>query len=160
MVKNPSAMRETWVWSLGSEDPLEKRRATHSNIPGWRIHGQRSLEVIVHGVTKSQNQTRLSDLGLPWWLRWYRICLWCQRPGFDPLVGKILWRRKQQPIPVFLPGKFHGQRSLEGYSPKGHKESDMQRLEHTHIHILNIQILCLYFKDIFQNVQIFFFSYL
>ena len=35
------------------------------------------------------------------------------------------WRRKQQPIPVFLPGKSHGQRSLEGYSPWGHKESDM-----------------------------------
>ena len=36
---------------------------------------------------------------------------------FDPLVGKILWRRKWQPIPVFLPGESHVQRSLEGYSP-------------------------------------------
>ena len=54
LVKNLPAMLETWVRSLGWEDPLEKRRATHSNIPGWRIHGQRSLEVIVHGVTKSQ----------------------------------------------------------------------------------------------------------
>ena len=34
------------------------------------------------------------------------------------------WRRKWQPAPVFLPGKFHGQRHLEGYSPWGHKESD------------------------------------
>ena len=34
------------------------------------------------------------------------------------------WRRKWQPTPVFLPGKSHGQRSLEGYSPWGHKESD------------------------------------
>ena len=35
------------------------------------------------------------------------------------------WRRKWQPTPVFLPGKFHGQRSLAGYSPRGHKELDM-----------------------------------
>ena len=39
-------------------------------------------------------------------------------------VGKILWRRKWRPTPVFLSGKFHGQRSLVGYSPWGHKESD------------------------------------
>ena len=39
-------------------------------------------------------------------------------------VGKISWRRKWQPTPVFLPGKVHGQRSLGGYSPWGHKESD------------------------------------
>ena len=35
------------------------------------------------------------------------------------------WRRKWQPTPVFLPGKFHGQRNLAGYSPWGHKESAM-----------------------------------
>ena len=34
------------------------------------------------------------------------------------------WRRKWQPMPVFLPGEFHGQRSLVGYSPQGLKESD------------------------------------
>ena len=43
---------------------------------------------------------------------------------FDPLVGKILWRRAWQPTPVFLPGEPHGKRSLGGYSPKGHKGSD------------------------------------
>ena len=48
----------------------------------------------------------------------------CRRCGFNPWVGKILWRRKWQPILVFLPGKSHGQRSLEGFSPWGHKESD------------------------------------
>ena len=46
------------------------------------------------------------------------------RCGFDPWVGKIPWRRKWQPIPVFLPGKSHGWRSLAGYSPWDHKESD------------------------------------
>ena len=40
-------------------------------------------------------------------------------PGLIPGVGKIPWRRKWQPTPVFLPGKSHGQRSLVGYSPWG-----------------------------------------
>ena len=36
--------------------------------------------------------------------------------GSIPELGKIAWRRKWQPMSVLLPGKFHGQRSLEGYS--------------------------------------------
>ena len=48
-----------------------------------------------------------------------------ERRGFDPWVRKIPWRRAWQPTPVFLPGKFQGQRSLVGYSLQGHKESDM-----------------------------------
>ena len=47
-----------------------------------------------------------------------------QEAGFDLWVGKIPWRREWQPTPVLLPRKFHGQRSLAGYSPWGHKESD------------------------------------
>ena len=43
---------------------------------------------------------------------------------FHPWVGKIPWRRARQPIPVFSPGDSHGQRSLVGCSPWGHKESD------------------------------------
>ena len=41
------------------------------------------------------------------------------KPGFDPWVEKILWRREWLPTPVFLPGEFHGQRSLAGYIPWG-----------------------------------------
>ena len=51
--------------------------------------------------------------------------LQCRRLKFDPWVGKFPWRREWQPTPVFLPGEFHGQRTLVGYSPWGHKESDM-----------------------------------
>ena len=36
-VKNPPAMRETWVWSLGQEDPLEEGMASHTSILAWRI---------------------------------------------------------------------------------------------------------------------------
>ena len=46
------------------------------------------------------------------------------RLGFSPWVGKIPWRMKWQPIPVFLPGESHEQRSLAGYSPRGRKELD------------------------------------
>ena len=41
--------------------------------------------------------------------------------GFSPLVGKIPWTRKWQSAPGFLPGELHGQRSLVGYSPRGHE---------------------------------------
>ena len=52
-VKNPSAMRETWAQSLGWEDPLEKRMATHSSILAWRIPMDRETWwATVHGVTK------------------------------------------------------------------------------------------------------------
>ena len=51
---------------------------------------------------------------------------------FDPWVGKICWSRKWHPIPVFLSGKFHGQRSLVGYSPWGHRKLDTT--EHTNKH--------------------------
>ena len=43
MVKNPLAMQETWVRSLGQKDPLEKAMATHSSTLAWKFHGQRSL---------------------------------------------------------------------------------------------------------------------
>ena len=44
--------------------------------------------------------------------------------GFNPWVRKILWRRKWQPTPVFLPEESHGWRSLAGYNPWGREKSD------------------------------------
>ena len=52
-------------------------------------------------------------------------CRRCKRCRFDPWVGKIPWSRKWQPTPAFLPKESHGQSSLEGYSPQGHKGWDM-----------------------------------
>ena len=57
-------------------------------------------------------------------------------PGFSPWVGKISWRKKWQLLtPVFLPRELHGQRSLVGYSPLGHKESDTTEQLSTHVYI-------------------------
>ena len=58
-------------------------------------------------------------------------------------MGKIPFRRKRQPTPVFLPGKFHEQRSLVGYNPWGHKESGIT--EHTHTALQGI-VYFLYFE--------------
>ena len=59
-VKNPPAMRETWVQSLGWEDPLEEGMATHSSILAWRIPMDREAwQAAVHGVAKGW--TQLSD---------------------------------------------------------------------------------------------------
>ena len=60
MSKNPPAMQETWVRSLGWEDSLEEDMASHSSIPAWRISMDRGAWwATVHGVGKSR--TRLSD---------------------------------------------------------------------------------------------------
>ena len=57
VVKNMPVMRETWVQSLGWEDPLEEGMATHSRILTWRIPMDRGTWwATVHGVTKSWTQ--------------------------------------------------------------------------------------------------------
>ena len=63
--------------------------------------------------------------GLPWWLRWLRICLQCRRPGLDPLVGKIPSGRAWQPAPVFLPGE-----SPWTEEPGGLQSMRLQRVGH------------------------------
>ena len=68
------------------------------------------------------------------------VCLQCGRSGFNSWVGKIPWRRKWHPIPVLLPGKSHGQRSLVGYSSRGHKESDTTERLHEFLHELFLNL--------------------
>ena len=54
-VKNPPEMQETWIQSLGWEEPLEEGLATHSSVLAWRIPMDRGAwQAAVHGVTKSQ----------------------------------------------------------------------------------------------------------
>ena len=64
---------------------------------------------------------------LPWWLKWQRIRLQCGRPGFDPWVGKIPWRRAWNPLQYSCLENPHEERSLAGYRPRGHKESDLTK---------------------------------
>ena len=119
-------MREMQVRSLGREDPLEEGMATHSSILAWKIPW-------------TEETGRLPSMGLQrvrhnWVTEHAHTCLGAslvaqtvknlpaRRTGFNPWVRKIPWRRKWQSTLVFLPGEFHGQRSLMGYTPQGHKE--------------------------------------
>ena len=91
--------------------------------------------------------------GLPRWLRGKESACQCKRYGFNSWIGKIPWRRKWQPTPVFLPRKSHGQRSLAGYSPWGCKRVGHNlatRQQHTRIKIrakyLSLQITICWIK--------------
>ena len=75
------------------------------------------------GIAESYGSSRASTVA-------HRKDAACQckrqkRQTFDPWVGKSPWRRAWQPTPVFLPAEPHRPGSLAGYSPQGHKESDM-----------------------------------
>ena len=112
-------MQELWVRSLVQEDHLEEEIVTHSIISAWKIpwteEGGR--------LQSMASQTVRHDLATEH--------IHTSSYVFDPCVGKISWRRTQQPTPVLLPEK-HGQRSLVGYSPWGRKESDTTGHTHTH----------------------------
>ena len=93
LVKNPPARWETWVWSLGWEDPLEKRKATHASILAWRIPwteeagglqpvvSQKSQTQLSDYTTNASSwlQRNISDEYTPPWIPscfFYYICLW------------------------------------------------------------------------------------
>ena len=85
--------------------------------------------------------------GLPSWGSSKESTYQCrrhQRHRFDSQLGKIPWRRKWQPTPVFLPAKSLGERSLAGYSPWGRKELDTAEPLSTHAQMTPTmcQMLC------------------
>ena len=81
------------------------------------------------------------------WLHAKESACQCRRCRLDPWVGKIPWRRKWLPTPVFLPGESHGQRGLEGYSPWGHK-----RVKHN----LMTTTTTLYISIVFNHIPQFY----
>ena len=121
LIKNPPTMRETWVWSLGWEDPLEKGKATHSSILAWRIPWtEKAMEP--HSSTLAWK--------IPWMEEPGRLqSLELRRVRHDWVTSLSLftfmhWRRKWQPTLVFLPGESQGRGSLVGCFFWGHTESD------------------------------------
>ena len=82
-------------------------------------------------------QVQYPLIGLPRWhsRKWIHPKMQeTKRCGFNLWVRNICWIRKWKPILLFLPGEFHGQRSLMGYSPWGCKEADITEHTHTHTH--------------------------
>ena len=90
-----------------------------SPITSWQIEGEK-VEAVTDFIFLGSKITR----GFPGGSDGKSVCLQCGRPRFDSWVRKIPWRKKWQPTPVLLPGKFHGWRNLIGYSPWGRKELD------------------------------------
>ena len=124
-------------------------------IFSWRIKPfsmqYQFLSLVIFLVLKTTLTSTLSFsqwstfLGVPGLTSGKQSAYQCRRPGFDPWVGKIPWRRKWQPIPVCLPGEPHGQRSLVGQSPWGCREWDTtEATQHTTPLLLSYQLL--YFK--------------
>ena len=96
----------------------------------------------VHQVVKSQTQLSImmiyrrawSLTALSWWLSSKESTCQCRRCGFNSWFGKIPWRRKWHPTPVFLPRKSHGQRSLAGFSLRGRRVRHSLATEYAHWH--------------------------
>ena len=85
-------------------------------------------------------------------------CKRCKTHRFHSWVGKIPWRRKWQPALVFLPGRFHGLRSLGGYSPWGQSRtlSTHTRIpRHGFIFLTHINIKCILFLELIEHSLLF-----
>ena len=82
------------------------------------------INLLIHSFFHSLSIHGVMTLWASWWLSSRESASQCRRCEFDTCVRKILWRRKWQLTPVFLPGESYGQRSLVGYSSWGRKESD------------------------------------
>ena len=110
MVKRLPAMRETWVLSLGREDPLEKEMATHSNTLAWKIPWMEEPDRLQFMGLQRVGHDWATSLALEerGFLRGTRVKNLLanarhKRCGFSPWVRKIPWRRTWQLTPVCLP---------------------------------------------------------
>ena len=115
-VKNLPALQETWVRSLGWEDPLEEGIATHSSMLAWKIPWKEEPGGLQSTGSKRTDtterlSTERSSQCFPGGTSGKESTCRCrrhERRGLSNWVGQIRCRRKWQPTPVFLPGKSHG----------------------------------------------------
>ena len=112
------------------------------NIKRHPLHRKHSQNSLIHHILKCKVNICTHTQGFPGSSVVKESACQCWKHkthGFDPWVVMIPWRRKWQPTPVFLPGKSHEQRTLSGYSPRDHKESDttepLSTSTHTHIYM-------------------------
>ena len=124
-------MWETWVQSLAWEDPLEEDLATHSSVLVWRIpmDGE-AWWATVHGVTKSQtrlsNRTELNNSLAAQMVKNPSACNEGDL-GSVPGLGRSPGGEHGNPLQYSCLENPHGWRSLVGYSPWAHKESDLTK---------------------------------
>ena len=125
-----------------------------------------------HRASWSFSRCLVASCGLPWWVSSKESTCQCRRRKrhrFDPWVRKIPWRRACHPTPVLLPRGSHGQRSLEGCSPQGHRvghdRSNLacstwhtrlrEREEFSSVHFF-VRIICACIMSIVSKLQCFF----
>ena len=108
-------------------NPSARRNRTEHGTMDWFQIGKRArqgcmllpLFILIRATKSILLKCNFSNIyaygGLPWWLSGTESTCQCKSCWFDPWVGKIPWRRKWQPTPVFHPGKPHRPRSLAGY---------------------------------------------
>ena len=113
------AVWETWVQSLGQEDPLEKEMATHSSILAWRTPWMEELGGLQSTGRKESDTTERLHFHFLCQMRMVGL-----RLVSFALKKESSWRRKWQPTPVFLPRESQVQRSLVGCRLWGRTESD------------------------------------
>ena len=98
-------LKQRLLQSLRAQGPASAMEV-HASSPG-RHHGPGAAVLCQQSLNETRGGTAAGSPGRTDPLR--------SRPEFDPWAGKILWRREWLPLPVFLPGQFHGQSSLAGY---------------------------------------------
>ena len=149
LVKTPLAMWKTWVWFLSWENPLEKGKATHSNILAWVAKSWTWLSNFHFLFCTFYGFGQLCNNMYPslWYHTEYSYCPknhLCPAYASSSLVADMvknlpaMWETQVPSLggevslekgllatPVFMPREYHGQRILAGYSPWGHEESDI-----------------------------------
>ena len=126
----------------GNDNPLRCSCLENPRDGGawWAaLYGVAQSRTRLKRLSSSSSSSKLKN-ELPWWLSGKETAFQCRRQGFDPLVRKIPWRRKWQSTSVSLPGKSHGQRSLEGYSSQGCKRVRHDLVTKTTTKLKNIKM--------------------
>ena len=146
-----SPLFKEWWFRPSQHHPPHLRAHEKTTGNGWEVWTKGAGQRLGRMTRKRNSYQNILSISVQFWFyspglclmsrfcRWHSSkdsacqCKKCRRPRFDPWARKIPWRGKGQPIPVFLPEEFHGQKSLMGCSPQGHKGSDTTELTRSHV---------------------------
>ena len=111
-----------WTYTSGFQSVVPG--ATASSSPGNLAETERQAPILADLCVRHPGRAQQCFNKPSSWYRGKESACQCRRPRFDPWVGKTPGEGNGSPLQYSCPGKSHGQRSLAGYSPWGHKESE------------------------------------